>query len=93
MYEIMVESTCTWDRTWQPAFFEHPNMTDTVPLVAGLHTWSHNRFSQKENYLPLCRKYGFVLLLPEFLGSDLASNPFCSEAGCSCQHMPKDVDF
>lgn len=88
MCEIMVEST--WDRTWQPSLFDEPESSAAVPLVVGLHTWSYDRFNQKENYRPLCRKYGFALLLPEFRGPNLASNPHCRDA-CGSAKACQDV--
>lgn len=46
-----------------------------MPLVVGLHTWSHDRFNQLDNYLPLCKERGWALLLPEFRGPNLRGNP------------------
>ncbi len=63
------------DGTLQPSLFFRPQTETPVPLVVGLHTWSYDRFNQAENYLPLCEKYGWALLLPEFRGPNLASNP------------------
>jgi dipeptidyl aminopeptidase/acylaminoacyl peptidase len=73
MNTIQVESTL--DGTIQPSLFYCPRTDAPVPLVVGLHTWSYDRFNQAENYLPLCEKYGWALLLPEFRGPNLASNP------------------
>ncbi len=73
MDEIDVKSTC--DGSLQPSLFFHPRPGRPVPLVVGLHTWSFDRFNQRENYLPLCRRYGWALLLPEFRGPNLAANP------------------
>ncbi len=73
MKEILIRSS--FDGTLQPSLYFHPDGTTPVPLVVGLHTWSYDRFNQQENYLPLCKKYGWALLLPEFRGPNLETNP------------------
>lgn len=78
MQELQIHSSL--DNTLQPSLFFYPGGTTPVPLVVGLHTWSYNRHNQEANYLPLCEKYGWALLLPEFRGANLASNPQCHEA-------------
>ena len=88
MREIMIASSV--DGTMQPALFFHPDDGTSVPLVVGLHTWSHGRFNQRDNYLPLCEKYGFALLLPEFRGANLDSNPRKAEA-CGSLAARRDV--
>ena len=88
MQEILIESTL--DHTPQPSLFFHPGTDRAVPLVVGLHTWSYDRFNQEKNYLPLCREYGFALLLPEFRGPNLESNPRRSEA-CGTALARRDV--
>ena len=87
MEEISVRSTIDGSR--QPSLFFHPG-GGPAPLVVGLHTWSYDRFNQEENYLPLCRRYGFALLLPEFRGANLASNSRCHEA-CGSVLARRDV--
>lgn len=88
MNEILIESTI--DRTLQPSLYYHPETSDPVPLAVGLHTWSYDRFNQEENYLPLCRKHGFALLLPEFRGPNLDSNPNRGNA-CGSRKACQDV--
>lgn len=73
MEELTIRST--YDGSRQPALFFFPEGKRSVPLVVGLHTWSYSRENQREHYLPLCRKYGWALLLPEFRGPSLADNP------------------
>ena len=88
MDEILVRSTV--DSTLQPSLFFHPGEGKPVPLVVGLHTWSYDRFNQVKNYLPLCEKYGFSLLLPDFRGPNLVSNPRRLEA-CGSRLALQDV--
>lgn len=73
MLEFALKST--FDGTLQPSLFFHPGGDTPVPLVVGLHTWKGNCRDQLENYLPLCRQRGWALLLPDFRGPCLASNP------------------
>ena len=85
--EILVKSTL--DGSLQPSLFyksENPNR----PLLVGLHTWSHDRFNQIENMLPYAEKYDFNLLLPEFRGPNLKSNPICTQA-CGSRLARQDV--
>ena len=88
MNEIQVKTTL--DGTLQPSLFFRPETDAPVPLVVGLHTWSYNRFNQAENYLPLCEKYGWALLLPEFRGPNLASNPHRHDA-CGSLKARRDI--
>ena len=88
MKTIHVESTL--DGTLQPSLFFHPRTDAPVPLVVGFHTWSYDRFNQAENYLPLCERYGWAVLLPEFRGPNLASNPHCTDA-CGSLKARRDV--
>ena len=86
--EILITSSA--DGTLQPSLFFHPGTGSATPLVVGLHTWSYDRFNQKTVYLPLCEKYGFSLLLPEFRGPNLATNPRKREA-CGTLLARRDV--
>ena len=88
MDEILVRSTL--DGSVQPSLFFHPGEGKKVPLAVGLHTWSYDRFNQEKNYLPLAEKYGFALLLPEFRGANLVSNPRRREA-CGTRLARQDV--
>ena len=78
------------DGTLQPSLFYHPQTDVSVPLVVGLHTWSYDRFNQLETYLPLCRQYGWALLLPEFRGPNLATNPQKHDA-CGSLKARRDI--
>lgn len=62
----------------------------SAPLVVGLHTWSYDRFNQWEHMTPLCRERGWSLLLPEFRGPNLESNPRARQA-CASQLALQDV--
>ena len=73
MKELQIKSSL--DGTLQPSLYYPPQTDATVPLVVGLHTWSYDRFNQRDTYLPLCYRFGCALLLPEFRGPNLASNP------------------
>ena len=85
--EILVKSTL--DGTMQPSlFYKSPNANR--PLLVGLHTWSYDRFNQIENMLPFAEKYDFNLLLPEFRGPNLKTNPICTQA-CGSEFALGDV--
>lgn len=88
MDEILIGSSI--DGSLEPSLYYHPDPSKPVPLVVGLHTWSYDRFNQAENYLPLCRKHQFALLLPEFRGPNLDSNPRKTEA-CGSEKARRDV--
>ena len=88
MNEILIESSI--DHTQQPSLYFHPDTPDPVPLVVGLHTWSYDRFNQEQNYLHLCREHRFALLLPEFRGPNLNSNPRKNDA-CGSEKARRDV--
>lgn len=81
MEEIIIPSSV--DGSPEPALWFHPGGPDPVPLLVGLHTWSYDRFNQVEGMLPRCREHGWALLLPEFRGPNLSSNPRAGEAAGS----------
>ena len=85
--EILVKSTL--DDSLQPSLF-YPASRKGRPLLVGLHTWSHDRFNQIDNMLPWAEKLDFNLLLPEFRGSNLDTNPNCLQA-CGSQYARQDV--
>lgn len=92
--EILVKSTI--DGTMQPSLFYKSESNEKRPLLVGLHTWSNNRFNQVESMVPLCEKYDFNLLLPEFRGNNLKSNPNCTEACgsvCAKYDIKDAVDY
>ena len=76
--EILIKSTL--DSTMQPSLFYKSETNEKRPLLVGLHTWSHDRFNQINNMLPYAQKYDFNLLLPEFRGDNLKTNPICTQA-------------
>jgi len=85
--EILVESSV--DKTKQPSlFYKSPN--SGRPLLVGLHTWSYDRFNQIDNMLPYAEAYDFNLLLPNFRGANLASNPECKDA-CGSLKAKSDI--
>lgn len=86
--EIWVESSI--DGTQQPSLFYKSDSTEKRPLLVGLHTWSHDRFNQIKNMLPVAEKYDFNLLLPEFRGNNLKSNPQCTLA-CGSAYAKQDI--
>ena len=86
--EIYVKSTL--DGTMQPSLFFRSASQEKRPLLVGLHTWSFDRFNQINNMLPVCEKYNFNLLLPEFRGANLDSNPNCHQA-CGSDFAKQDI--
>lgn len=86
--EILVKSSL--DGTAQPSLFYKSDSKKKRPLLVGLHTWSYDRFNQINNMLPVAEKYDFNLLLPEFRGSNLNSNPNCTLA-CGSEYAKQDI--
>lgn len=77
MKEIFIKSS--YDKTEQPFLF-YPASKENRPLLVGLHTWSFDRFNQVERLVPFAEKLDFNLILPEFRGPNLETNPHCLEA-------------
>lgn len=88
--EIFVESSLDGSR--EPNLFWMPSEGPAKALVVGLHTWSADRFNQAKNLLPLCRERNWALLLPEFRGPNLTTNPRAREAGGSALARRDIVD-
>ena len=86
--ELLIKSSL--DGTEQPSLFFQSKANQKRPLLVGLHTWSFDRFNQIENMLPFCEKYDFNLLLPEFRGANLQSNPNCRQA-CGSELAKQDI--
>lgn len=86
--EILVKSSL--DGTLQPSLFYECKMAEKRPLLVGLHTWSFNRFNQVGNMLPYAEKHGFNLLLPEFRGPNLKTNPE-REKACGSKYVIADI--
>ena len=85
--EIVVASTL--DGSMQPSLFYRADKPGR-PLLVGLHTWSWDRFNQIGNMLPWAEKLDFNLLLPDFRGSNLDTNPNCRQA-CGSEFARQDV--
>lgn len=85
--EITVKSSV--DGSLQPSLFYKAKGAHR-PLFVGLHTWSFDRHNQINNMLPYAEKYDFNLLLPEFRGPNLKSNPHCT-AACGSEIAIRDV--
>lgn len=86
--EILVKSTV--DSSMQPSLFYKVEAGEKRPLLVGLHTWSHDRYNQINNMLPYAEKYDFNLLLPEFRGNNLKTNPGCTQA-CGSIYAKQDI--
>ncbi len=85
MQEIFVCSTL--DQSSQPSLLWRSPSPEKRPLLVGLHTWSYDRFNQVDDLLPLAEKYDFNLLLPEFRGPNLTTNPRPTDACASVLAM------
>ncbi len=70
---------------------EQPCATPT-PLLVGLHTWSADYHQQTEAFGPLCARYGWLMVLPNFRGPNLTSNPQATLAGGSLAAQRDIVD-
>ena len=79
------------DGTLQPSLFFGSESKEKRPLLVGLHTWSHHRNNQIKNMLPYAEKLDWNLLLPEFRGDNLESNPNCTLA-CGSEFAKQDIE-
>lgn len=70
--EIFISSTA--DGSMQPSLYFRA-AGKKRPLLVGLHTWSHNRTNQIQYLLKFAEEQDFNMLLPEFRGPNLTSNP------------------
>jgi len=71
-------------------FYSPSGQTNAIPLLVGLHTWSADRNNQVNDMLPFCRERGWALLLPEFRGPNLTSNPRATQA-CGAHPAKQDI--
>lgn len=85
--EIWVRSSL--DGSMQPSLLYRAS-GEKRPLLVGLHTWSYDRFNQISVMLPYAEKLDFNLLLPEFRGPNLSTNPNCRLA-CASEHARQDI--
>ena len=86
--EIFIKSTL--DGSMQPSLFYKAETDEKRPLLVGLHTWSCDRFNQINNMLPYAERYNFNLLLPEFRGKNLKTNPKCTQS-CGSDYAKQDI--
>lgn len=86
--EIFIKSTI--DGTMQPSLFYNSQSKRKRPLLIGLHTWSWQRHNPIQNMLPAAERYDFNLLLPEFRGNNLKTNPDCTLA-CGSEYAKQDI--
>jgi len=87
MIEINVKSSI--DGTLQPNLF-YAAKEKNRPLIVGLHTWSYDRNNQVEKMLPIAVAKDWNLLLPDFRGANLRSNPQCRDA-CGSEKAKQDI--
>lgn len=88
MQEIWIPSTL--DGTLQPSLWLPSPSEGKRPLLVALHTWSYDRFNQVEEPLPLVELLDCHLLLPEFRGPNLNTNPHCTQA-CGSELAMRDI--
>ena len=84
--EILVKSTL--DGSLQPSLLFRAK--GKRPVLVGLHSWSYGRENQVKSMTPWAEKYGFHLLLPQFRGPNLTSNPQCRDA-CGSPLAKQDI--
>jgi poly(3-hydroxybutyrate) depolymerase len=92
LHAVMIPSTL--DGAPQPVIIgvpDRPAATPT-PLLVGLHTWSADYRGQTQGFGPLCARYGWLMVLPNFRGPNLTSNPEPRLAGGSLAAQRDIVD-
>lgn len=88
--EILVTSSLDGSR--EPSLLWMPKGNKPEALLVGLHTWSAERSNQTKAMLPFAQERNWALLLPEFRGPNLTSNPRAREAGGSALARRDIVD-
>jgi len=78
MKELMIRSTL--DGSDQPSLFHYAG--EGCPLLVALHTWSFDRHNPTD-MLPYAEESRWSVLMPEFRGPNLVSNPNCRQACAS----------
>lgn len=86
--EISVRSSI--DDSQEPSLLWLCPEKNKQPLLVGLHTWSTDRHNQVESLYPLAKKNNWHLLLPEFRGPNLKTNPRATQA-CASKLAMQDV--
>ena len=86
--EIFIKSTL--DGTMQPSLLYRAEGEEKRPLLVGLHTWSHNRTNMIQYLLRFAEEQNFSLLMPEFRGPNLTSNPN-KEKACGSVLAKQDI--
>ena len=86
--EIYIRSTV--DESMQPSLFYRADGKEKRPLLVGLHTWSHNRSNMIQYLLKFAEEQNFSLLMPEFRGPNLTSNPNKDKA-CGSIYAKQDI--
>ena len=88
MQEVLIPSSL--DGTLQPSLYRKSPSAEKRPLLVGLHTWSVDRFNQVNDLLPLAEERDFNLILPEFRGPNLTTNPRATDA-CASELAMRDI--
>ena len=86
--EIFVTSSI--DGSKEPNLVWKCFLNKPAPLLVGLHTWSNDRYNLVESLYPLVKKNLWHLLLPEFRGPNLKTNPRATQA-CASHFAMQDV--
>lgn len=80
--EVVIRSSK--DGTDQKALFYRPEQADIktakqpVPLIVTLHTWSSG-YAQAKSYVPQAKAWGWVMIAPDFRGSNKRPEACASE--------------
>jgi len=84
----------TLDGALQPVIVGAPEQPCAMPtpLLVGLHTWSADVRQQVESFGTLCARYGWLMVLPNFRGPNLTTNPHSQQAGGSLPAQRDIVD-
>lgn len=88
MQEFKIKSSI--DGAEQPILFKKAQGEEKRPLLVVLHTWSCTRFDPLPRVEPFAEKHNFNLLLPEFRGPNLITNPNCKDA-CGSNKAKRDI--
>jgi dipeptidyl aminopeptidase/acylaminoacyl peptidase len=85
-----MEVVSSLDGSREKCLLYAPKTSGKIPLLVGLHTWSYDRFNQVADMKPRCEARGWALLLPEFRGPNLVSNPRARQA-CASKLAKQDI--